>query len=125
MISNVSVSSGSSPINTTLESYCVRYYSISVHNQESKQMEDKLNETEVMNLTSLRKNIYSVFDGVIETGKPVVVERNGVTLTVSLANKGSKMDRLERMGERSCIVGSEEGLESESVFEWEPDNGFD
>ncbi|MGI9276347.1 MAG: hypothetical protein ACR2PT_16080 [Endozoicomonas sp.] len=88
-------------------------------------MEDKLNETEVMNLTSLRKNIYSVFDGVIETGKPVVVERNGVTLTVSLANKGSKMDRLERMGERSCIVGSEEGLESESVFEWEPDNGFD
>ncbi|KEQ16433.1 hypothetical protein [Endozoicomonas numazuensis] len=87
-------------------------------------MANQQNGQEPINLTNLRKNIYAIFDEIIKTGQAVVVDRGGVNLTISLSNKGSKLDRLKSMGEQSIIIGNEEGLESESVFNWEPDNGF-
>ncbi|WP_252179231.1 hypothetical protein [Endozoicomonas sp. 4G] len=87
-------------------------------------MANQQNGQEPINLTNLRKNIYAIFDEIIKTGQSVAVDRGGVSLTISLTNKGSKLDRLESMGEQSIIIGNEDGLENESVFDWEPDNGF-
>jgi hypothetical protein len=88
-------------------------------------MENQQEGERSINVTNLRKNIYAIFDEIIKTGQPVAVSRGGVSLTISLANQGSKMEKLDALGEQSIIIGDENGLENESVFVWESDNGFD
>jgi hypothetical protein len=47
------------------------------------------------NATKLRKNLYRILDGVIETGIPVEVERKGKTVKIIIEEKKSKLDNLE------------------------------
>lgn len=47
------------------------------------------------NATSLRKNIYSVLDSVLETGVPAEIERNGKRLRIVSGESGTRLSRLE------------------------------
>jgi len=49
----------------------------------------------VYNATSLRKNIYSVLDSVLESGVPVEIERNGKKLRIVSDEAGSRLSRLQ------------------------------
>jgi|GEM_PF-6621935 len=45
-------------------------------------------------VTALRANLYKLLDEIIETGKPLIVERNGVNLVISQENPPTKLERL-------------------------------
>ena len=49
----------------------------------------------VYTATSLRKNIYTVLDHVLESGIPVEIERNGKRLKIVSEESISRLDRLE------------------------------
>lgn len=48
----------------------------------------------VLTVEALREKIYNVLDGVLETGIPVVIERNGRRLKIIAENPPSKLDNL-------------------------------
>ena len=73
-------------------------------------------------ITSLRQNIFAVFDEVAKTGRSVKIEKNGEIFTLHPPVKRSKLSRLKK---RPLIVGDLDGLENEAVWQWEPDNDFD
>ena len=50
----------------------------------------------IVKATQLRKNIYSILDQVLETGKPVQIERNGRVLTIEPDKRPSKISRLKK-----------------------------
>ena len=52
--------------------------------------------------SKLRVNIYSILDGVLETGTPIEVERNGEILVIMPKKKKS---RLSNIKPRNWIVG--------------------
>ncbi|MFZ5482220.1 MAG: type II toxin-antitoxin system Phd/YefM family antitoxin [Myxococcota bacterium] len=58
--------------------------------------------------SDLRANIYKLLDEVIETGVPLVIERNGHRLTIVPEEPVSKLDRLEPHPD--TIVGDPEDL---------------
>ena len=47
-----------------------------------------------LNATALRANLYQLLDGVIETGKPLIINRKGEKLVISLKNQPSRIERL-------------------------------
>jgi hypothetical protein len=58
--------------------------------------------------TELRRNLYQLLDEVIETGKPLEVERRGRIIRIAVDGvRGSKLDRLVP---HDCIVGDPEEL---------------
>ncbi|MBI2605393.1 MAG: type II toxin-antitoxin system Phd/YefM family antitoxin [Deltaproteobacteria bacterium] len=46
--------------------------------------------------SALRQDIYKIIDSVLETGKPVEIERRGRTVRIEPAEKVSKFSRLAR-----------------------------
>ncbi|MEX2542818.1 MAG: type II toxin-antitoxin system Phd/YefM family antitoxin [Trueperaceae bacterium] len=76
---------------------------------------------EKLTITALRKRLYQVVDGVLETGVPVEIERHGRTVVIALGKGGrSRLARLER---RNGIVGDPDDLAQVRVGEWhEPKN---
>ena len=71
---------------------------------------------EKLSITTLRKQLYSVIDKVLETGTQVEIERHGRTVVIApAAPTGSKLERLPR---RRGIVGDPNELVNESVGEW-------
>jgi len=48
-----------------------------------------------MTVTKLRQNIFKILDQVIETGLPVIVERNGKKLKIVTVEPASKLENLE------------------------------
>jgi hypothetical protein len=71
--------------------------------------------------TQLRKNVYRVLDEILETGRPVEIERKGRMLRIDLVEPraGSKLSRLERRPE--VIVGDPDDLvEIDWSAEWNP-----
>lgn len=50
----------------------------------------------VVTATELRKNIYKLLDEVLETGKPLEIERNGRKLKISTEKPKSKLDNLKK-----------------------------
>ena len=60
-----------------------------------------------ISLTSLRKNLFKIVDGVIKTGNPVEIERNGHRLKIVLDEKKSKLSHLKP---HDCIVGDPDEL---------------
>ena len=72
---------------------------------------------EKLTITTLRKQLYSVVDKVLETGVPVEIERHGRTVVIApAAPTGSKLGRLPR---RRGIVGDPDELVNEKVGEWD------
>ena len=60
-----------------------------------------------ISLTSLRKNLFKIVDGVFKTGNPVEIERNGHRLKIVLDEKKRKLDNLKS---HDCIVGDPDEL---------------
>ena len=69
-----------------------------------------------MSLTSLRAQLYKVVDGVIATGIPVEIERNGHKVKIILEQPKSKLANLQP---HNCIVGDAEDLVSLPIDEWQ------
>lgn len=66
-------------------------------------------------LTALRNNLFKIVDGIIKTGNPVEIERNGHRLKIILEEKKSKLDNLKP---HDCIVGDPDDLVQIKVGEW-------
>jgi hypothetical protein len=68
----------------------------------------------------LRANIYRLLDGVLETGQPLEIERNGKTLVIAAKEKRSIWDRLPRR--EGFVVGDpDELIHIDWSSEWNPD----
>lgn len=76
-----------------------------------------------VSLTQLRKNIYQLVDEVIASGNPLILNRQGCQLKLSVVSKASS--KLGNLKKRNTIIGSGDDLESEPTQCWEPDHGFD
>jgi len=68
-----------------------------------------------MSLTALRNQLFKVVDGVIKTGIPAEIERNGHKLKIVLEEKKSKLDNLKP---HDCIIGDPDDLVDLKVAEW-------
>jgi hypothetical protein len=74
--------------------------------------------------SKLRANVYRLLDEVLETGRPLEIERNGQVLVISpkeeKKKKGSKLDNLpQRPG---YIIGDpDELIHMDWSSEWNPD----
>lgn len=69
----------------------------------------------LMSLTALRNQLFRVVDGVIKTGIPAEIERNGHRLKIVLEEKRSKLDNLKP---HDCIIGDPDDLVDLKVAEW-------
>jgi PHD/YefM family antitoxin component YafN of YafNO toxin-antitoxin module len=70
---------------------------------------------EKLNLTTLRSRLFQVADHVLESGEPVLIERNGRTLLLSPQEAPSRLARLQR---RSLVTGDAEDLAELKISEW-------
>ena len=70
---------------------------------------------QTLTLTALRQNIFQLADRVLETGEPVMIERNGRHLL--LMPERPKLD-LSRLPRRNAIIGNPEDLVDLNVCEW-------
>lgn len=70
--------------------------------------------------SKLRANIYRLLDGILETGKPLEIERNGKILVISPKQKASIWDRLPRR-EGAIIGDPDELIHMDWSSEWNPD----
>jgi hypothetical protein len=70
--------------------------------------------------SKLRANVYRLLDEVIETGRPLEIDRNGKTLVISAKEQTSIWDRLPR--HEGFIVGDpDELIHIDWSSEWNPD----
>lgn len=69
--------------------------------------------------SALRANIYRLLDQVLETGVPVVIERNGRRLRIVAEDRPSRLDRLPKRN--GVIVGDPGELAEIGWDEWSPD----
>ena len=66
---------------------------------------------ETLNLTTLRQNIFQLADKVLETGEPIVIERNGRRLILGPAPQPAlRRLRLDQLPRRKLIVGDPDDL---------------
>lgn len=72
-------------------------------------------DMEELTISGLRKRIFRVFDQIIESGNPVVIRRKGFLIRISLEQKPSKLDRLQK---RDTIVGDPKELLNCKTSEW-------
>jgi hypothetical protein len=81
------------------------------------QLEDPM---AALNASKLRANVYRLLDEVLETGRPLEIERNGRTLLIVPKEKESIWDRLPRR--EGFIVGDPDDLiHMDWSSEWNPD----
>lgn len=74
----------------------------------------------VLTITSLRENLFNIFDKIIASGVPLEVERKGNKLRINLVGKINKLDNLIP---HDSIVGHPDDLVKETRFPWkEPKN---
>lgn len=73
-----------------------------------------------LSASKLRANVYRLLDEVLETGKPLEIERNGKTLLITPKERESIWDRLPRR--EGFIVGDpDELIHIDWSSEWNPD----
>lgn len=70
--------------------------------------------------TQLRANIYRLLDEVLETGRPLEIERNGKTVVIAPKDEQSFWDRLPRR-EGAIIGDPDELIHIDWSSEWNPD----
>ena len=74
-----------------------------------------------MTLTELRKNIYSVFDEVIKTGKTIEIQSKGKTVSLSPGKRVAKLERLKKAALPQAIIGNPDDLiHLDWEKEWQP-----
>ena len=70
-----------------------------------------------MTASALRRDIYRILDRVLETGEPVVIERNGRRVRISAEDAPSRLDALVHRPE--VVVGdSDDFIELDWSDEW-------
>lgn len=73
-----------------------------------------------LSASKLRANVYRLLDEVLETGKPLEIERNGEILVIVPRKAESIWDRLPRS--KGFIVGDpDELIHMDWSSEWNPD----
>ena len=73
-----------------------------------------------MTVTQLRANIYKVLDEVIETKKPITIDRNGVELEIHIKEPNVAKKRIEDFPYRpGIIVGDPEDLIDSKLHQWD------
>jgi hypothetical protein len=73
-----------------------------------------------LSASQLRANVYRLLDQVLETGKPLEIERNGKTLVILPKEQETIWDRLPRR--QGFIVGDpDELIHIDWSSEWNPD----
>lgn len=73
-----------------------------------------------LSASKLRANVYRLLDEVLETGRPLEIERNGKTLVITAKEEQSIWDRLPRR--EGFIVGDpDELIHIDWSSEWNPD----
>lgn len=73
-----------------------------------------------LSASKLRANVYRLLDEVLETGKPLEIERNGKTLVIAPKKRESIWERLPRR--EGYIVGDpDELIHIDWSSEWNPD----
>jgi hypothetical protein len=89
---------------------------LSSNNVRTILLEDRM----ALSASKLRANVYRLLDQVLETGKPLEIERNGKTLVILPKEKESIWDRLPRR--EGFIVGDpDELIHMDWSSEWNPD----
>jgi hypothetical protein len=79
-----------------------------------------LEERMALSASKLRANVYRLLDEVLETGKPLEIERNGEILVIVPRKTESIWDRLPRR--KGFIVGDpDELIHMDWSSEWNPD----
>ena len=74
-----------------------------------------------MTLTELRKNIYSVVEEVLSTGKTIEITAKGRIVLLSPGHQKSKMERLRTSARKRAITCNPDDLISINwEKEWEP-----
>ncbi|MFW5923772.1 MAG: type II toxin-antitoxin system Phd/YefM family antitoxin [Planctomycetota bacterium] len=74
-----------------------------------------------MKTTELRENIYNVLDRIIETGKPVEIERKGAKLKIVPEKDVSPLERLKNKKKKKAYKGdSDELIHMDWSKEWDP-----
>jgi hypothetical protein len=69
--------------------------------------------------SKLRESIYRVLDRILETGEPVIIERNGRYLRITADDPPSRFDALVRRPE--VVIGdSEDFVHLDWSSEWQP-----
>jgi antitoxin (DNA-binding transcriptional repressor) of toxin-antitoxin stability system len=80
-----------------------------------------------MTLTAsrLRENVYKVLDSVLETGKPVEIERNGRVLRI-VADPPPGSSKRSRITKRPGLINGDpkDLAEIDWSKEWNPDGNF-
>jgi hypothetical protein len=83
----------------------------------------RLEDPMALTASKLRANVYRLLDEVLETGKPLEIERNGRLLVIAPKEekkKGSKLDNLPRR--EGFIIGDpDELIHMDWSSEWNPD----
>ncbi len=75
-----------------------------------------------LTLTNIRKQIYKIFDHVIETGQPVFVKRKGHIIKIDLEKPMSRTQRLFSQPIRKNVVkGDPEELVHVQSWQWSED----
>lgn len=73
-----------------------------------------------LSASKLRANVYRLLDEVLDTGKPLEIERNGKLLVIAPKERESIWDRLPRR--EGFIVGDpDELIHIDWSSEWNPD----
>jgi hypothetical protein len=73
--------------------------------------------------SKLRANVYRLLDEVLETGKPLEIERNGKTLLIVPKEGKKKQSKLDNIPTRpGAIIGDpDELIHMDWSSEWNPD----
>jgi antitoxin (DNA-binding transcriptional repressor) of toxin-antitoxin stability system len=72
-----------------------------------------------MTASALRRDIYRILDRVLDTGEPVIIERNGRRVRISADVVPSRLDALVRRPE--VVIGdSDDFVEVDWSDEWQP-----
>jgi len=68
--------------------------------------------------TKLRQNLFALLDEVLETGKPLDINRNGQILHIITDKKLSKLDKI--VAKKVSVASDEELINTNWDKEWKP-----
>jgi hypothetical protein len=71
-----------------------------------------------MTITELRRNIYKIFDEVVETGRQIVITRKGKKIKISREPEGGKLELLKDPPSKVCKGDSDEIISIDWSGEW-------
>ncbi len=71
-----------------------------------------------MTITTLRKDIYRIFNEIAKTGNPVEINRNGVTIKIIREELPGRLERLKNPPTKVCKGNSDDLISIDWSSEW-------